>query len=166
MLTAGATNQYGTMNAQFSQFTFSEVPMRQILGTLWDKYEKFNIIATSYTQGPFTSSLTIAQARIIWIISGFQVINSLTLGVNNTTSYNQYVILPESNPEILTGNSFTTTNNFGNQQTIFTIRKPESNLVNLQFTITNTSGNQQPNSPNTAVTRGHVNFNFIAIGVE
>jgi hypothetical protein len=166
MLTAGGTNQYGTMNAQFSQFTFSQVPIRQILGTLWDKYTKFNIVATSFTQGPFTSTLNISQGRIIWIISGFQVINSLTLGVNNTTSYNQYVILPESNPEVLTANSFTTTNNFGNQQATFTIRKPESDLVNLQFTITNCSGNQQPNSPNTAVTRGHVNFNFIVVGVE
>jgi hypothetical protein len=166
MLTAGGTNQYGTMNAQFSQFTFSQVPIRQILGTLWDKYTKFNIVATSFTQGPFTSTLNISQGRIIWIISGFQVINSLTLGVNNTTSYNQYVILPESNPEVLIGNSFTSTNNFGNQQATFTIRKPESDLVNLQFTITNCSGNQQPNSPNTAVTRGHVNFNFIVVGVE
>jgi len=166
MLTPGATNQYGTMNAQYSQFTFSQVPIRQILGTLWDKYDKFNIIATTFTQGPFGSTITNSQSRIIWIISGFQVINSLTLGVNNTTSYNQYAILPESQPETNTGNSYTTSNNFGNQQATFTIRKPESDLVNLQFTLTNCSGNQQPNNPNTAVTRGHVNFNFIVLGIE
>jgi hypothetical protein len=166
MLTAGGTNQYGTMNAQYSQFTFSQVPIRQILGTLWDKYDKFNIVATSFTQGPFGATLSNSQSRIIWIISGFQVINSLCLGVNNTISYNQYAILPESQPEVVTLNSYTSTNNFGNQQATFTIRKPESDLINLQFTVTNCSGNQQPNSPNTAVTRGHVNFNFTVIGIK
>lgn len=168
MLTAGATNAYGTMNAQYSQFTFFNIPMRQIIGTLWDKYEKFNLIATATTLGPITSTQTNQQARIIWIIQGFQIINSLCLGVNNTISYNQYAIIPESQPENNTGGAgnYTSTNNFANNQTTYTIRKPENDLVNLTFTITNCSGNQQPNSPNTAVTRGHANFNFIVLGVE
>jgi len=167
MLTAGATTQYGTMNAQYSQFTFSNVPIRQILGTLWDKCEKFNIIGTCYATGVFGNNQTAGQSRIMWIISGFQVINSLTLGVNNTISYNTYAILPESIPESTTGTTtFTSANNFGNQQATFTIRKPESDLVNLQFTITNCSGNRQPNAPDTTIVRGNANFNFIVVAVE
>lgn len=167
MLVAGTSNQYGSMNAQYSQMTFNNVPIRLILGTLWDKYDKFNIIATNITYGPFGSTLTNVQSRIIWIIDGFQIINSLCLGVNGTISVNKYAIIPENGPENLTGTTtFTTNNCLANTQSTFTIRKPESNLVNLQFTITNASGNQQPNSPNTAVTRGQVIFNFIVLGVE
>lgn len=166
VLTAGGTNAYGSMNAQYSQFTFTQVPIRTIIGTLWDKYEKFNIIATTFAQGPVGSTLTNQQSRSMWIIDGFQIINSLCLGVNNTISYNKYAIIPESQTETNTANSYTSVNNFANNQTIFTIRKPESNFVNLQFTNTNASGNQQPNSPNTAVTRGQVIYNFVVIGVE
>lgn len=166
VLVAGGTNQYGTMNAQYSQFTFLNVPIKTILGTLFDKYDKFNVIATTFAQGPTGSTLTNQQSRSMWIIDGFQIINSLCLGVNNTISYNKYAIIPESQTETNIGNSYTSVNNFANNQTTFTIRKPESNLVNLQFTNTNASGNQQPNSPNTAVTRGHVIYNFVVIGVE
>jgi len=166
VLVAGGTNTYGSMNAQYSQFTFTQVPIRTILGTLWDKYEKFNIIATSIALGPMGSGLTNQEARIMWIIDGFQIINSLCLGVNNTISYNKYAIIPESQPETLTANSFTTQNNFANTQATFTIRKPESNFVDLQFTITNASANSQPNAPQTTKTRGEAIFNFVVVGVE
>ena len=166
VLVAGGTNTYGSMNAQYSQFTFTQIPIYTILGTLFNKYEKFNVIVTSMTQGPVGSTLTNQQSRSMWIIDGFQIINSLCLGVNNTISYNKYAIVPESQTETNTQASYTSVNNFANTQSTFTIRKPESNRIDLQFTITNASGNQQPNSPNTAVTRGQVIFNFIVIGVE
>jgi hypothetical protein len=165
VLTAGATNAYGTMNAALSQFTFTQVPIRTILGTLWDKYEKFNIIATSFGLGPNGATYNNTQSRIMWIIDGFQIINSLALGVNNTISYNKYAIIPESQPETVNINSFTAVNNFANTQSTYTIRKPESNTVDLQFTMTNASANIQPNAPS-AQSRSQVLFNFIVIGVE
>ena len=166
VLTAGGTNSYGSMNAQYSQFTFTQVPIRTILGTLFDKYEKFNVIVTSMAQGPTGSALSNQNSRAMWIIDGFQIINSLCLGVNVTTSYNKYAIIPESQTETNSPNSYTSVNNFANNQTTFTIRKPESNLVDLQFTMTNVTLNIQPNNPNTTVTRGQVVFNFVVIGVE
>jgi hypothetical protein len=153
------------MNAALSQFTFTQVPIRTILGTLWDKYEKFNIIATSFGLGPNGATYNNTQSRIMWIIDGFQIINSLALGVNNTISYNKYAIIPESQPETVNINSFTAVNNFANTQSTYTIRKPESNTVDLQFTMTNASANIQPNAPS-AQSRSQVLFNFIVIGVE
>lgn len=166
VLTAGGTNTYGTMNAQYSQFTFTQIPIRTIIGTLWDKYEKFNIIATTLGQGPTGTIPSNQQNRGMWIIDGFQILNSLSLGVNNTISYNKFAIIPESNTETNTTTSFNSVNNFANTQTTYTIRKPESNTVNLQFTNVNAAGNYSPNNPNTSVTRGHVIFNFLVIGVE
>lgn len=165
VLTIGGTNQYGTMNASLSQFTFTNVPIRTILGTLFEKYEKFNVIMTSVGLGPNGTTYSTIQARIMWIIDGFQIINSLALGVNDTTSYNKYAIIPESQPETNTQNSYTAANNFANTQTTYTIRKPESNTINLQFTLTNANSNIQPNNP-LVQTRNQVVFNFVIIGVE
>lgn len=165
VLIVGGTNAYGTMNATLSQFTFTNVPIRTILGTLWNKYEKFNIIVTSLALGPNGATYSTIQSRIMWIVDGFQIINSLALGVNDTISYNKYAIIPESQPETNTIASYTTANNFANTQTIYTIRKPESHLIDLQFTMTNASANIQPNNPSTQA-RNQVVFNFVIIGVE
>ena len=47
LLTAGASNTYGTANTNFTDVTFSNINMRQILGSNYGKYAKFNLSLTS-----------------------------------------------------------------------------------------------------------------------
>jgi hypothetical protein len=47
LLTASTTNRYGTANVNFTDVTFSNISMRQVLGSNYDKYYKFNLILNS-----------------------------------------------------------------------------------------------------------------------
>ena len=47
LLVANTTNRYGTANSLLTDLTFSNINMKQILGTNYDKYNKFNIILNS-----------------------------------------------------------------------------------------------------------------------
>ncbi len=47
LITAGATNRYGSANINFTDVTFTNINVRQILGDNYDKYYKFNLIINS-----------------------------------------------------------------------------------------------------------------------
>jgi hypothetical protein len=47
LLTPGATNRYGTANLTNTDFTFFNINIRQIMGSNYDKYDKFNIVLNS-----------------------------------------------------------------------------------------------------------------------
>jgi hypothetical protein len=47
LLVASTTNRYGTANVNFTDVTFTNINMRQILGDNYDKYYKFNLILNS-----------------------------------------------------------------------------------------------------------------------
>lgn len=47
LLVAGNTNKYGTANANFTDLTFTNINIKQILGSNYDRYLKFNIILNS-----------------------------------------------------------------------------------------------------------------------
>jgi hypothetical protein len=47
LLTPGATNKYGTANLTNTDFTFFNINIRQIMGSNYDKYDKFNIVLNS-----------------------------------------------------------------------------------------------------------------------
>jgi hypothetical protein len=47
LLTAGSSNTYGTANTNFTDVTFSNINIRQILGSNYGKYRKFNLSLTS-----------------------------------------------------------------------------------------------------------------------
>lgn len=158
ILSAGATNAYGTMNATMTNFTFTNVNMRRIIGTLWDKYDKFNLICASYGTGSVATALSAAQ-RLQWFqISGLQFIN--TLSVLNTNMLSQgYATTPVFNP---VSASTADAESFANPIGSTTFRKPESESVDLTFQLwsTNTSGTLLNSQMN------HFTLSFIVVGVK
>jgi len=47
LLTPGTTNKYGSANTTNTDFTFNNINIRQIMGSNYDKYDKFNIVLNS-----------------------------------------------------------------------------------------------------------------------
>lgn len=121
------TNQFGSRNANFTIFTFTNINMRHILGSLWDKYNKFNLICNSIGFSA-TGTVSAAATRRMWYeIEGLQFINNLQV----TTRYKQ-------------GNGFLQQFFYGSNtindceygeppMSINTFRKPESENVDLTF---------------------------------
>ena len=158
ILSAGATNAYGTMNATMTTFTFTNVNMRRIIGTLWDKYDKFNLICTSYGTGSVATALSGVQ-RLQWFqISGLQFINTLSL--LNTNMFSQgYATTPVFNPASA---STADAESFANPIGATTFRKPESETVDLTFQLwsQNTNGTVLNSQMN------HFALSFSVVGVK
>jgi hypothetical protein len=158
ILSAGATNAFGTMNATMTTFTFTNVNMRRIIGTLWDKYDKFNLICSSYGTGSVATSFNGVQ-RLQWFqVSGLQFIN--TLSVLNTNMLQQgYTVTPVFNPQ---NASTADAESFSNPIGATTFRKPESETVDLTFQLWSQNGNG-------TVLNGqcnHFTLSFIVVGVK
>ncbi len=141
-LVANSTNEYGTMNGNYTSFTLNNINFRQILGTMWDKYEKFNLIMTSWASGiTLGGSFSGDQRYVYLIMEGLQFINSVSVGIGSTTFINRYGIGGLGFVE--SGGSTSSTSiysGFDNMSTTNTIRKPESENVNISFTVGNTTG--------------------------
>jgi hypothetical protein len=136
ILTAGGTNEYGTLNANRSVATFTNINMRHILGTLWDKYTKFNLVFNSIGMAANATPTGVTR-RMWWQVDGLQFINTLRV----TTGYTQgqafspqffYQTLNQADAEYCEA-----------PMSITTFRKPESENVDLTFTTwaTNNGGN-------------------------
>jgi hypothetical protein len=158
ILSAGATNAFGTMNATMTTFTFTNVNMRRIIGTLWDKHDKFNLICASYGTGSVATSLS-GNQRLQWFqISGLQFIN--TLSVLNTNMLQQgYTVTPIFQPQ----NANTAdAESFANPIGATTFRKPESETVDLSFQLwsQNNAGTVLNSQMN------HFTLSFIVVGIK
>jgi hypothetical protein len=153
---AGGTNQFGTSNANRTILTFSNINMRNILGSLWNKYEKFNLICNNIGFCLAGSTFNVGTRRMWFELEGLQFINNLRV----TNGYKQ-------------GNGFTQQLFYVDQYTydaeygeppmsINTFRKPESE--NIDFTIycwcANNGGEIQP----LAINRNF--FTFSVVGVK
>jgi hypothetical protein len=136
ILTAGGTNEYGTLNANRTVATFTNINMRHILGTLWDKYTKFNLVFNSIGMAANATPTGITR-RMWWAVEGLQFINTLRV----TTGYTQ--------GQAFSPQFFYQTANQADAEyceapmSITTFRKPESENVDLTFTTwaTNNGGN-------------------------
>jgi hypothetical protein len=158
ILSAGATNAFGTMNATMTNFTFTNVNMRRIIGTLWDKYDKFNLICPSYGTGSVGTSLS-GNQRLQWFqVSGLQFIN--TLSVLNTNMLQQgYTVTPIFNPQNI---STADAESFSNPIGSTTFRKPESETVNLTFQLWSINNNSTVLNSQ----MNHFTLSFIVVGVK
>jgi hypothetical protein len=155
-LVTGGTNQNGTMNANRTQFTFTNVNLRNIIGTLWDKYNKFNLICASYGTGSVGTSIS-GNQRLQWFqISGLQFINTLRV----TTGYRQ--------GEAFSPQMFYQTSNQADAEfceapmSITTFRKPESENVDLTFI----SWNANNGGEQSGFSIGLTTFSFSVVGVK
>ena len=157
ILTTGATNSFGTCNANRTIFTFTNINMRNILGTLFDKYEKFNLIVNSIGVSAAAQPSAVANKKMWWEIEGLQFINSLKV----TTGYTQ-------------GNAFTPVFNYGTinrgdsqyedaPMSATTFRKPESENVNLSFYVWSSNNGGEPQSVGPI---GQQTFTFSVVGVK
>ncbi len=158
ILSAGATNAFGTMNATMTNFTFTNVNMRRIIGTLWDKYDKFNLICASCGIGSVATSLS-GNQRLQWFqVSGLQFINSLS--VLNTNMLQQgYTVTPIFNPQNV---STADAESFSNPIGSTTFRKPESETVDLTFQLWSINNN----STVLNAQMNHFTLSFIVVGVK
>lgn len=158
ILSAGSTNAFGTMNATMTTFTFTNVNMRRIIGTLWDKYNKFNLICTSYGTGSVATGFSGAQ-RLQWFqISGLQFINTLS-AINSNSLVRDYATTAVFNPQ---STSIADAEIFSNPIGATTFRKPESETVDLTFQLWSQSGNGTVLNSQT----NHFTLSFIVVGVK
>jgi len=129
ILTAGGTNAFGTSNAVKSLFTFTNLNMRQIIGTMWDKYDKFNLIFRNIGMGQSTTSLSGNQRREFFVISGLQFINA-------TIQTSQILMGQVASPMFVFSQSGISDANYFDIPTgMVTFRKPESENVSLTFQL-------------------------------
>lgn len=131
ILSAGTTNTFGTMNSTFTNFTFTNVNMRRIIGTMWDKYNKFNLVCTNVGIGQTATTLSSTQ-RFLWFqIQGLQFINCLS--TTTTSSFSQSVaytpIFRYTTASTSEGDSFSM------PEGLISFRKPESEAVDLAFQL-------------------------------
>lgn len=157
VLPLGATNEYGTTNANRTIATFTNINMRQILGSLWDKYKKFNLICNVIAMANTSTSFTATTRRMWWEIDGLQFINTLKV----TTGYKQ--------GSAFTQQFFYATSNQADAEygeppmSINTFRKPESENVDLTFTC---FCSQNGGELQTAGGIGIMTFSFSVVGVK
>jgi hypothetical protein len=129
ILTAGGTNEYGTMNSFFSNFTFTNVNMRRIIGTMWDKYNKFNLVCLNVGIGSTATSLSGNQRNQWFQIQGLQFINCLS--TTTSSSFSQSVAYTPFYRYVSANISDSDT--FSVPDSLISFRKPESENVDLAF---------------------------------
>lgn len=79
LLTAGASNKYGSANANFTELTFTNINIKQIIGTNYDKYLKFNLILNSIIIPTTTANIANTNdANVMLYMSGLPFDNGST----------------------------------------------------------------------------------------
>lgn len=156
ILTAGGTNEYGTLNANRTLATFTNINMRHILGTLWDKYTKFNFIFNTIGVAANATPATATTRRMWWAVEGLQFINTLRVRTGYTqglafSSQLFYQTINQADSEFCEA-----------PMSITTFRKPESENVDLTFAAWNTLGGGAPS----VVSNGLVTFSFSVVGIK
>lgn len=161
-LTAGLTNQYGFMNSNYSSFTLTNINFRHILGTMWDKYEKFNLIMTSWGCGvTLGGSLSGDQRYTYLTVEGLQFINNVAVGPSSTTFQGRYGIGGSGFIESAGGVSSTSCFNvFDNMSTCNTFRKPETENIDLTITVGNQTVYPSANVYN------NWSITFVVVGIK
>ena len=136
ILSAGATNEYGTMNSTFTTFNFTNVNMRRIIGTMWDKYDKFNLVCANVGVGNTSTTITSNQRFMFFQIQGLQFINCLS--TTTTSTFSQSVAYTPMFR--YTTASSADSDSFAVPDSLISFRKPESENVDLAFQLFTVNG--------------------------
>lgn len=128
ILPGGAgTNQFGSRNAAFTIFTFTNINMRHILGSLWDKYDKFNLICNSIGWVATGAAFNTLTRRNWYEIEGLQFINNLQVSARYKQG-NGFL------QQFFYASNVINDCEYGEApMSINTFRKPESENVDLTF---------------------------------
>lgn len=159
ILTTGGTNVYGTMNAIRTIFTFTNVDMRRIIGTLWDKYNKFNLVWNSVGLAQVATAFNNSQRQMFFQLSGLQFIN--TVAVKSGTA-NSAQGLGWSPMFFFNAASTADANIFDSPGNMITFRKPESERVDLTFELFSANSGGTP----ITATMNQTTITFSVIGVN
>lgn len=160
VLVAGGTNEFGTMNANRQQFTFTNINMRHIMGAMWDKYDKFNLILQSYGMGIGTGNYGGDDRNIYFSLEGLQWINNLSLGIESTSYYGKLAFMGVSNLESASTTFASSGNCLDNCGSTNTFRKPESENVTLSIVVSSVR------AYNFQIGYGNWNMTFMIVGVK
>ena len=156
ILTAGGTNEYGTLDANRTIATFTNINMRHILGTLWDKYTKFNLIFNTIGVAANATPSSGTTRRMWWSVEGLQFINTLRV----TTGYKQGLAF---SPQLFYQTANQADAEFCEAPTsVTTFRKPESENVDLTFAAWNLANGGIPSANSIGLTT----FSFSVVGVK
>jgi hypothetical protein len=90
-LIAGSVNQYGSCDINFTNFTFNNINLRTLLGSMYDKYDLFNICLANVTQstGSANFGVTLDDIIVQIYLTGLPFINqsySVTDCCNNNVT--------------------------------------------------------------------------------
>jgi hypothetical protein len=126
-LTANTTNVYGTCSQYKTSYTFNNISMRNVLGSLYDKYKTFNLIPISILSsvGSATFGATPDDTSVYITLNGLPFTNSY-FSVPNQRNSNTITLSPL---DFNNSNTNGATNSFFNAQ--FTFNKTDN--VNLKF---------------------------------
>jgi len=77
LLTVNTTNNFGTCNAGRSIYTYTNINLRNVLGNMFDKYDKYNLILKNVMCEAVNTWGTALQDQAVTInISGLNFINN------------------------------------------------------------------------------------------
>jgi hypothetical protein len=153
---SAASNQFGSRDANFTVFTFTNINMRNILGSLWNKYEKFNLICNSIGMVSTGATFSGIQRRMWYEIEGLQFINNLQV----TTGYKQGNGFLQ---QFFYNTTFYSDAEYGEPpMSINTFRKPESENVSLTFYCWTANGGGTIQT----LQLNPQNFTFSVVGVK
>lgn len=140
------------INAAKTNFVFRNVNIKNIIGEMWEKYEKFSIRLTSCRY--FTSvGNTGSQAYVIQNnIKGFDWINCYDEKYSTSQSFMPIGFVAGSN----TSKNVLPVNN----QCCFNFRKGKP-IIDIEFAITNLGGNGGTGTPTSITTMCETNYTFI-----
>jgi len=89
VLPVNGSNSFGTSNSNLTQLTWKNINMRQVLGTNFDKYLKFNLSLTSVIIPPVSIPILDADCNALIYMSGLSFDQSSTystLALNNISA--------------------------------------------------------------------------------
>ena len=155
ILGTAVSNQFGTINGNRNDMTWSNVNFRTILGDMYDKYDKFNIKLALVCHNN-TTVLNAGDAKQLMV-----KINMAGLQFSNAT----YKTGLNSNNNVCVMGAFYMTNTPSGQyfydDNVFTISKPDAN-TNVRLYLTNV----EDAVPNWTSVGPTIDFYFRVYGVK
>jgi len=140
ILSTSSTTSPCTINAAKSDFTFSNINMRNVLGSAWDKYEMFTMkVASAATAGTITQVGGSTVGLICYNMAGLTWEN-----LHYDTAYMSQTYVPISVFNIQSA-SPNFTQYIVNTGQSYNFRR-SSDIVDLNFTITNADDTSGPSS--------------------
>jgi hypothetical protein len=141
ILSTTSTTNPCTINASKSDFTFSNINMRNVLGEAWDKYEMFTMKVVT---AAITGTMTLANTSIGIFVYNMAGLTWENLHYDTAYMSQNYVAIATFNAQVA-GNSSQQNQLISNTGQSYNFRKC-GDLVDLNFTTTTTNNTGGPST--------------------